>query len=81
MASATSVTSFNLLPPVLRRTIHEAYDDAMETLGTRQGCNQWLTYESMSMTVARHIVEKAKQGESDVERLRISALTAVHFHL
>lgn len=80
MANATSVTSFNLLPPVLRRTIHEAYDDAMEVLGTRQGCNQWLTYQTMSMTVARHIVEQAKQGECDVERLRVSALSAVYLN-
>jgi hypothetical protein len=31
------------------------------------------------VTVARHIVEQAKHGECDVDRLRVGALTAVHF--
>ena len=79
MPNTAAVTSYNLLPPVFRRAIHEAYDDAMVALGTRQGDDRWLTFERMSMTVARHIVEQAKHGECDVDRLRVSALTAVHF--
>jgi hypothetical protein len=78
MPNPTAVTSFNLLPPVLRRTIHDAYDDAMETLEARHGCDKWLMYETIRMTVARHIVEQAKHGECDVERLRESALAVVH---
>lgn len=78
MPSSTAVTSFNLLPPHFRRAIHDAYDDTMETLETRYGCGRWLTYESVRMTVARHIVDQAKHGECDVERLRESALTAIH---
>ena len=73
------VTSFNPLPPLLRRTIHNAYDDAMEALEARQGCDRWLTFENIRVTVARHIVEQAKHGECDVDRLRVGALTAVHF--
>ena len=79
MPNPHSVTSFNLLPPVLRRMIHDAYDDAMETLEARRGCDRWLTYETIRVTVARHIVEQAKHGECDADRLRVSALTAVHF--
>ncbi|MEQ1865524.1 MAG: hypothetical protein ABL996_12860 [Micropepsaceae bacterium] len=79
MPNPTAVTSFNLLPPTLRRTIHTAYDDAMETLEARQGCDKWLAYETIRMTVARHIVEQARHGECDVQRLRESALNVVHF--
>jgi hypothetical protein len=51
----------------------------METLEARQGCDKWLTYETIRMTVSRHIVEQARHGECDVHRLRDSALTVVHF--
>jgi hypothetical protein len=51
----------------------------METLETRQGCDKWLTYETIRMTVSRHIVEQARHGECDVQRLRESALAIVHF--
>lgn len=79
MPNPHAVTSFNLLPPVLRRAIHDAYDDAMEALEARQGCDRWLTYETIRVTVAHHIVENAKHGESNVDRLCVGALTAVHF--
>jgi hypothetical protein len=79
MPNNAAVTSFNLLPPVLRRTVHDAYDDAMQTLDAREGCDKWLSYRDMRVTIARHIVGQARQGECDVERLRASALRAVHF--
>lgn len=79
MPNPLAVTSFNLLPPVLRRTIHDAYDDAMEALDARRGSDNWLSYDTIRMTVARHIVEEARHGEHDVERLSRSALTVVHF--
>jgi hypothetical protein len=79
MPNPSAVTSFNLLPPALRRTIHDAYNEAMEVLEARQGSNNWLSYETIRMAVARHIVEEARHGEHDVERLSRSALTVVHF--
>ena len=78
MPNASAVTSFNLMPPLLRRTIHDAYDDVMDALEARHGRDNWVTYETIRVTVARHIVEQAKHGECDVERLRQSALAFVH---
>lgn len=78
MPNPCAVTSFNLLPPALRRTIHDAYDEAIEALNARQGSDNWLSYETIRMTVARHIVEEARHGEHDVERLSKSALTVVY---
>jgi hypothetical protein len=80
MPISVAVTSFNLLPPVLRRTVHDAYDNAMKTLDAREGCDKWLSYKDMRMSIARHIVRQARQGEFDAERLRASALRAVHFN-
>ena len=79
MPYPAAVTSFNQLPPTLRRTIHNAYEDAMETLEARHGRDKWLTYETIRMTVSRHIVEQARHGECDVQRLRENALAVVYF--
>lgn len=81
MSNPVAITSFNLLPPMLRRTIHSAYDDAMEALDARQGSNHWPSYEAIRMTVVRHIVEQARHGEHDAGRLSRSALTVVHLEL
>ena len=78
MPSPSGVTAFNLLPPALRRTIHDAYDDTMEILEARRGTHRWPSYNTIRMTVARHIVERATHGECNAQRLRDSALTAVH---
>lgn len=79
MPNTSSVTSFNKLPPALLRTIHDAYDDAVEAVTARQGNDRWVVKDWMLTTMARHIVEQARHGECDVVRLRASALTAVHF--
>ncbi|MDZ4739316.1 MAG: hypothetical protein SGJ03_05355 [Alphaproteobacteria bacterium] len=79
MPNTSSVTSFNMLPPALLRTIHDAYDDAVEAVAARQGNDHWVMKDWILKTIARHIVEQAKHGECDVVRLRASALTAVHF--
>ena len=79
MPNTSSVTSFNMLPPALLRTIHDAYDDAVEAVAARQGNDRWVMKDWILKTIARHIVEQAKHGECDVVRLRASALTAVQF--
>jgi hypothetical protein len=79
MTDSGSVTSFNLLSPVFRRAIHEAYDDVMYTLELEGRHVDFLSTRKISATVAHHIVEQAQHGECNVERLRNSVLSAMHF--
>jgi predicted aminopeptidase len=60
------------------RAIHTAYDDALAVVQERQGCDRWLMQDWIHKTLARHIVEQARQGECDVVRLRLNALNAIH---
>jgi hypothetical protein len=71
--STTNITSFNVLQPKVVRTIREAYDEAVRELEARRG---ELPKEAQAK-VARRIVELARHGECDLQRLRAAALTAV----
>lgn len=71
--STTNITSFNVLQPKVVRTIREAFDEAVKELEARRG---ELPREAQAR-LARRIVELAKHGECDPQRLRAAALTAV----
>jgi len=78
MTHLSSITNHNVLPPALVRTIHEAFDDAVTTIETLRGPYPAPVAKRIRAAVARTIVELARHGECDVERLRDEALKAVH---
>lgn len=67
-----SITSFNPLQPVVIRTIREVFDVAVNELEMRRG-QQSLPTDARSR-LARKIVELARHGERDFDRLRNAAL-------
>ena len=68
-----AITSYNALPPVVLRTIREAFDDAVKEIEQRRGTLP----ECERVKVARHLVDMAKHGECSFERLRGAAIEAV----
>ncbi len=69
------ITSFNTLQPIVVRTIREAFDEAVKELEARRGLGA--LPEGERAKVARHLVELAKHGECNLERLRKAALSAI----
>ena len=67
-----SITSFNPLQPVVIRTIREVFDVAVNELEMRQG-HASLPRDTRSK-LARRIVDLARHGERDFDRLRTAAL-------
>jgi len=78
MTHLSSITNHNLLPPTLVRTIHEAFDDAVNLIETRRGRFPAPEDKRLRAALARTIVDLARHGECDAERLRDEALKAVH---
>jgi hypothetical protein len=74
---ADTITSFNVLEPRVVRTIREAFDDAVYEIEHRLG-NGALP-EDTRAKLARRLVELAKHGECDFQRLRSAALTALPY--
>jgi hypothetical protein len=72
--SHTNITSFNVLQPSVVRTIREAFDDAMQEIEKRRGFG---VPEDARAKLARRLVELARHGECDFQRLRSAALTAL----
>ena len=71
------ITSFNNLQPTVVRTIREVFDEAVRELEARHGMST-LPQEAQAR-VAKHIVDLAKHGECNRERLRSAALEALPF--
>lgn len=71
--SEPAITSFNTLQPSIVRTIREAFDAAVNEIETRRG----VLPECERIKVARQLVDMAKHGECNFERLRGAALDAV----
>lgn len=72
----SDITSFNVLEPRVVRTIREAFDDAVLEIEHCVGAP--LTEDSRAK-VARRLVELAKHGECDFQRLRSAALSALPY--
>lgn len=70
--STTDITSFNVLQPNVVRTIREAFDDALKEIETRHGAD---IPKDIQVKLARRLVELARHGECDFQRLRAAALT------
>jgi len=69
------ITSYNVLQPNLVRTIREAFDDAVKELEERRAHTP-LPEDARAM-LARRLVELARHGECDFQRLRMAAISAV----
>jgi hypothetical protein len=69
------ITCFNALQPGVVRTIREAFDDAVKELEERRA--QAPLPEDARAKLARRLVELARHGECDFQRLRMAALTAL----
>ncbi len=72
-----SITAYNCLQPSMVRTIREVFDDAVCEIERRRGENAPPLPEKVRAEVARKIVELAKHGECDAERLRLAGINAV----
>jgi hypothetical protein len=70
----SQITSFNVLQPRVVRTIREAFDDAVKEIEERRGYD---VPEDARAKLARRLVDLAKHGECDFQRLRTAALTTL----
>lgn len=68
-----SITAYNTLQPSVVRTIREAFDDAVKEIEQRRGALP----ECERAKVARHLVDMARHGECNFERLRGAAMDAI----
>lgn len=74
MPEQRPVTAFNALPPLIVRTIHEAFDDALEMLATRQ---DGPVSDETRARISRALVEAARLGEFNATRMRDRALEVI----
>jgi hypothetical protein len=72
-----SITTFNPLQPIVVRTIREAFDDVVQQLEQRRGVQAPPLHKDARAKLARHLVELARHGERDYDRLRMAALSSV----
>ncbi len=71
-----AITSYNVLPPVILRTIREAFETTVGELEERHGPHAVTDYTRAAL--ARQMVRLARNGECDAIRLQAQALTYVH---
>ncbi len=71
------ITSFNPLQPIVVRTIREAFDDVVQELEQRRGVQAPPLPKDTRARLARQLVELARHGERDFDRLRMAALSAL----
>lgn len=74
--SLSDITSFNCLEPRVVRTIREAFDDVVRELEKRRGA---CVSEDVQAKVAKRLVDLARHGECDFQKLRSAALSALPF--
>lgn len=74
--SHTDITSFNVLEPRVVRTIREAFDDVVQEIQKRRGID---VPEDTRAKLARQLVELARRGECDRQRLSNAALTTLPY--
>lgn len=68
------ITSFNTLQPIVVRTIREAFDDAVKELEQRSATS---LPEHARVKLARRLVDLAKHGECNFDKLRKAALSVI----
>lgn len=71
------ITTYNKLDPRVVRTIREAYDNAVIEIEQRRGIQAPPLAEDSRAKLAQCLVNLARQGECDVDRLRVAAMTAI----
>jgi hypothetical protein len=71
------ITTFNTLRPDMVRAIREVFDDAVSELERRRGSGTTPLPDTMRAELARRLVELARHGESDAERLRRAAIDGI----
>jgi hypothetical protein len=74
--SHTDITSFNVLEPRVVRTIREAFDDVVQEIQRRRGVD---VPQDTRAKLARKLVDLARRGECDRQRLSTAALTALPY--
>ncbi|MDZ4865690.1 MAG: hypothetical protein SGI91_00065 [Alphaproteobacteria bacterium] len=74
--SHTDITSFNVLEPRVVRTIREAFDDVVQEIQKRRGID---VSEATRAKLARQLVDLARRGECDRQRLSNAALTTLPY--
>jgi hypothetical protein len=72
--SYTDITTHNVLPTSVIRTIREAFDDAVQEFERRRGTG--VTPDTRAK-LARRLVDLAKHGECDFQRLKTAALSTL----
>jgi hypothetical protein len=68
------ITSFNTLQPAVVRTIREAFDEAVKELEQRRASS---LPEDARAKLARRLVDLAKHGECNFDKLRKAALSVI----
>lgn len=71
------ITTFNRLKPEMVRAIREVFDHAVSELERRRGCKASPLSDAMRAEVARRLVDLARHGESDTEKLRRAAIEGI----
>ena len=74
--SLSDITSFNCLEPRVVRTIREAFDDCVSELEKRRGAG---VSDDVRAKLAKRLVDLARHGECDLQKLRSAALSALPF--
>ena len=72
--SNDQITTFNTLKPTMVRAIREVFDDAVRELETRRGCGAPPLSDQERAELAKKLVEMARHGECNAERLRQAAM-------
>lgn len=68
------ITTFNTLKPTMVRAIREVFDDAVRELETRRGTGAPPLSDQARAELAKKLVELARHGECDTDRLRRAAI-------
>ena len=68
------ITTFNTLKPTMVRAIREVFDDAVRELEMQRGSGAPPLSEKARADLARKLVELARHGECDANRLREAAI-------
>ena len=71
------ITTFNTLRPDMVRAIREVFDDAVSELERRRGSGTTPQPDTLRAELSRRLVELARHGESDAERLRRAAIDGI----